>query len=375
MAKLFVCGDITNMSGSNNFIDDKLTDIIKKSDYAIGNLEGPEIGPSKKAQYPHQSSGTIKYLKDVGFNMLLLANNHITEQGAVGLATTMNLIDETGMDRIGAGLSWEEAYKPLIRKIDGVSFGFVNICEAQDGYYKEKTQQYGFAWMGYDGLFDNISSLSTKVDKVVVFVHTGLEHYPIPLPEVRSFYRHICDAGASVVIGGHTHSPQGYEFYGDKFIAYSLGNFFFPRTDGSWKEENRSYSLCLDFKQNGKAIVTPVFHTLNGDEVELCYNTNNTIDIRSLCAQLSDDYLTKADDMCIDAYKSKYSKILAMATCGESYNTDILSVMKNILRTTLLRKKYVKSTLKLRTDQMLMCFQNETRRSTITRALNKLSKN
>lgn len=373
MAKIFVCGDIVNMGECNIFIGDKLTTVIKDSDYAIGNLEGPELETLQIAPFPHQGVGTIKYLKDTGFDMMLLANNHITEMGEKGLVATMKLLDDAGMDRIGAGLSWEEAYKPLIRIIDGLKFSFINVCEAQEGFYRNPAQSYGFAWMGYDGLFDSIKEMQSKSDYVVVFVHTGLEHYSIPLPEVRDFYHKLCDAGASVVVGGHTHTPQGYEYYGDKLIAYSLGNFYMPRSDGSWKEENRSYSLSLEFRQNSKVEVTPFLHCLCGDKVELNNDNGSAIDLNALCAKLSDDYLANANDMCIDAYKNKYSKILAMATCGEPCDAGLADAVKNIVRTTVFRKKYVTSTIKSRNNQILICLQNETRRSTIIRALSNMN--
>lgn len=373
MARLFVCGDIVNMNDTNNFIGEKLATIIADSDYTIGNLEGPELQYSQPAYFPHQFSGTIEYLRKIGFDMMLLANNHITELGAKGLEYTLHTIDSLGLDRIGAGMSWSEAYKPLVKDIEGMTFGFMNVCEAQEGYYSNPDQGFGFAWMGYSGLLDDIKLLAKNVDHLIVFVHTGLEHYPIPLPEVRDFYHQLCDAGASVVIGGHTHSAQGYEYYGNKFIAYSLGNFYFPRIDGSWEKEDESYSLTLDFNPDNTIGVTPICHKLCDGQVELNSKDDAAEDVNSLCRQLIEDYQANADIMCIDAYMNKYSKILAMATCGEPDEVSKTEIIKNVIRTTLLRKKYITSTRHFRSKQLLICFQNETRRATIIRALiNKL---
>lgn len=373
MAKIFICGDIVNTSSEDGFISENLVSLIRNADYSIANLEGPELAKNEQTSRLHQNPGTLQYLKESGFNMMLLANNHITEMGAKGLQYTKTLIECLGMYSIGAGLSWEEAYQPLVKTIDGLKFSFINVCEAQNGFFRNPAQDYGFAWMGVDGLFDIIKDMQSKSDYVVVFVHTGLEHYNLPLPEVREFYHRLCDAGASAVIGGHTHTPQGYEYYGDKFIAYSLGNFFMPRDDGSWEEENRSYSLCLEFQLNSKIEITPIFHGLCGDKVELNDDKETSVNLNSLCSQLSGDYLAKANEMCIDAYKNKYSKILAMATCGEPCNAGFLDVIKKIMRTTVFRKKYVTSTVKYRNNQILICLQNETRRSTIIRALSNMN--
>jgi poly-gamma-glutamate synthesis protein (capsule biosynthesis protein) len=40
-------------------------------------------------------------------------------------------------------------------------------------------------------------------------------------------YRFIIDIGADIVIGHHSHVMGGYEFYQNKPIIYSLGNFIF----------------------------------------------------------------------------------------------------------------------------------------------------
>ena len=49
MAKLFVCGDIVNIGKTNNFIGEKLAAIIADSDYAVGNLEGPQLKKKQNA--------------------------------------------------------------------------------------------------------------------------------------------------------------------------------------------------------------------------------------------------------------------------------------------------------------------------------------
>lgn len=369
MARLFICGDIVNGKAKEGFIGSKLASLIEDADYAIGNLEGPELSSGLTSSCPHQVSGTINYLKLIGFDMMLLANNHITELGADGLKHTIQTIEVSEMDHMGAGLSWDDAYRPLVKEIAGVRFGFVNVCEAQRGFYYTKKQEFGYAWMGYENLLYDIRALSQKVDHVIVFVHTGLEHYPIPLPEVRQFYRNICDAGACVVIGGHTHSPQGYEYYGDKFISYSLGNFYFPREDYSWKDENKSYSLSIVFDEKRIVEISPIFHTLSGSLVEIEDNAIQQINLNSLCEMLGDGYLKLADNMCIDAYRNKYNKLLAYVTCGEPDDCPRIEAIKRHIANIVFRKRTVISTKQNRQESMLLFFKNETRRDTCSRAL------
>ena len=39
------------------------------------------------------------------------------------------------------------------------------------------------------------------------------------------------DAGADLIVGGHPHVLQSFEYYKGKWIAYSLGNFIFTTND------------------------------------------------------------------------------------------------------------------------------------------------
>lgn len=374
--RLFVCGDIVNRTPGLDFVGDNLKTIIKKSDYAVCNFEGPELMYGQKAICPHQEPGTAAYLKEVGFDLMLLSNNHITELGAEGLQFSISAIKQTGMDYIGAGLSWEEAYKPLIRKICDLSFGFINICEAQEGQYLSPEQLYGYAWMGYDGLFKDVKKLSEKVDNVIVFCHAGLEHYDIPMAEIRDFYHRLCDAGANAVIGGHTHCAQGYEFYNGKFIVYSLGNFYFPYSDDRWSDENTSYSLELDFNKEGVVSIMPVHHCLNmsGGGVELLMDKSKQKNVLRLCSLLNNSYDDSYTKMCIDAYDNLCRRLLAEATCGINDDISFFHQIKRFLRYCLFRKKTIVETQSYRNALILRLFENETYRWTIIRALKSKSK-
>lgn len=369
MAKLFVCGDIVNHTPGLNFIGTELSCVIKNADYAVCNFEGPELRKGQQASCPHQEFGTAAYLKDTGFDLMLLANNHITELGSNGLQYSINTISSAGADYIGASLSWKDTYHPLIKEICGVKFGFINVCEAQVGQYLSPNQSYGYAWMGYDGLLGDVAELTNKVDHVVVFVHAGLEHYPIPLPEVRDFYKRICDAGASAVIGGHPHSAQGWEYYKGKLIVYSLGNFYFPHKDGKRPEEDISYSITIDFIKKGEIELTPIHHSLRQGVVEVLSDITKQVDLNHLCNLLKDDYLKNANEMCLTAYKTLCGHLLAEATCGEYEGINPVRLLIERARQIFQRKRYVINTQKRRDALMLRLFENETYYWTIIRAL------
>lgn len=96
IVRLFVCGDIVNISDKSSIVGSQLSKIIANADFAVGNLEGVELTAIQSTtKHPYQFSGTIAYLSEIGFDMMLLANNHITDFGQDQLRYTINLLKKT----------------------------------------------------------------------------------------------------------------------------------------------------------------------------------------------------------------------------------------------------------------------------------------
>src|ERR1044071_2824729 len=88
-----------------------LTPIISAADIAFANLEGAMIdggtqtkcGPNSKFCYTFSIPTRYgKYLKDAGFDIVSLANNHSSDFGAEGRASTRKTMDSLGIIHAGA---------------------------------------------------------------------------------------------------------------------------------------------------------------------------------------------------------------------------------------------------------------------------------
>jgi poly-gamma-glutamate synthesis protein (capsule biosynthesis protein) len=88
--------------------------------------------------------------------------------------------------------------------------------------------------------------VADEVDHVIVVLHSGFELVPSPSSIQRQAARAAIDAGASVVLGHHTHVLQGVEYYHDGIIFYGLGNFLFQDAGPP-----QSAMLNLWFDQDG----------------------------------------------------------------------------------------------------------------------------
>ncbi|MDD5604015.1 MAG: CapA family protein [Eubacteriales bacterium] len=228
------------------YSSDILADIkpfLTDSDYRIINLENP-LTPEGEGT-PIFKGGpnltglpqNVGFLEEGGFNCAVLANNHIGDYGPDSIRSTIRILKEHNIACAGAGENLDEAYKALHIDIKGI--GISVIACAENEYGGALANRPGSAMYQQGRLSSRIKEEKRKSDFVIVCFHGGNEYNPFPSPQVIERYRSFCDCGADAVIAGHTHCPQGYEYYNTKPIIYSMGNFYFPalsklEPDSSW---------------------------------------------------------------------------------------------------------------------------------------------
>lgn len=207
--------------------------VINNSDYNIVNLECPVVcsqnvtaiqkdGPNLRC-----SEETIKYLKDVGFDLCTLANNHFKDYGEIGIDDTFKTCKKNRLEWVGAGRNLQEARLPKIIEIKGIQIGILNICEHESSIATDV--EAGSNPIDVINNFYDINSLKHKVDKIILIIHGGVEHYNLPSPRMKRLCHFYADLGVSTIICHHAHCFSGYEVYNDVPIFYGLGNFFFDR--------------------------------------------------------------------------------------------------------------------------------------------------
>ncbi len=370
-AKLFVAGDVVNYTNeSATLCSDEMEAEIKAADFAVCNFEAP-IGTDnrplpKSGGHHYQLKETIPGLRRQGFDLLLLANNHIMDFGGDALKETIDWAESNDFECIGAGLSFNQAYKPLVKEINGLSIGFINAGEAQFGVldYSE-TSDAGYAWINHREIDNTVLSLKSRCDYVVLFSHAGLENYSIPQNEWRQRYRQLCDLGVDVVVGSHPHVPQGYEKYKGSMIFYSLGNFYFDG-GGYAKSKNSSYSIQLTLDDSGGINFSPVHHETIDGKVQLA---EEPVDIERLNAMLGSEYGRLHDQMEEELYlmlrKHLANSFMKLPTDG-----TIKGTIKEIAATLLGRRKNINKPL-----NQLHFLRNESYRYAVTHALSVNAKN
>lgn len=267
--RLLFTGDI-NFRGMPLQSEDEYAKILEEvmpyaesADYIIPNLECPlaeegKYSPIKKSGPPLLCDpGHVKLLKAFGADAVTLANNHIGDFGDGALYDTLSLLRAENILYAGAGKDISEAYEAVRFEKGEVSASIISVCENEFGIATEKTP--GSAVYNSRRLFKRIKEEKEKSKYVIVVFHGGCEFNPLPSPDAVDRYRFIIDMGADAVVGGHTHCPEGYEYYMGKPIVYSMGNFLFKSLSDLDKSNSwfYGYMTLLDLSNGVKLEIIP----------------------------------------------------------------------------------------------------------------------
>ena len=172
----------------------------------------------------------VSILKELGVDIVGLANNHVYDFGPEAFADTLATLRGAEIAYVGAGADIKEASAPVYVDVDGYKIAYVAATRAEKNIKTpEATETSGGVFRCYDNTdyIEKIKEAKANADYVIALPHWGTEHSTILETAQTDGAKEYIDAGADAVIGAHTHCLQGMDFYNGKPIIYSLGNFWF----------------------------------------------------------------------------------------------------------------------------------------------------
>ena len=230
------------------------SDYLHSADIVFANLENPitpgPVVPPLSFTF-HANPGVEVGLKNAGFTILNLANNHTPNYGAAGIADTIKYLDNAGIAHIGAGKNLAEAEQPFYLEKNGIKFALIgyNDSDVVPASYGAAVNHAGTNIMSIDKVTRDVALAKQNADIVIVSMHSGIEYQPNPDDSQISFARAAIDAGADLVLGHHPHVIETAEKYKGKYIFYSLGNFVFDQAFS--KDVREGMTLKLNFDKTG----------------------------------------------------------------------------------------------------------------------------
>jgi poly-gamma-glutamate synthesis protein (capsule biosynthesis protein) len=207
------------------------------ADITVGNLEvvvsrfDPATTPFDSQVYRGQPEA-LDGVAAAGFDVVSVCTNHMMQHGHAALEETVTLLQERGIQVIGADIPGLGLANGSIVERNGLRLGFLA--------FNFRPQQYFVAppaWPtpSYELIRDAMAVLRPRVDVLVLALHWGDEFIDQPSPAQVDLAHRLVEAGADVILGHHTHIVQGVERYQGAVIAYSLGNFVYDQ----WQERLR----------------------------------------------------------------------------------------------------------------------------------------
>jgi poly-gamma-glutamate synthesis protein (capsule biosynthesis protein) len=213
---------------------------------------------------------------DCGFDIVSLASNHAMDWGADALNDTIALFRERGMQTIGAGRNLREARRPAIVERNGVRIAMLAYCSIlQTGYaagpdstgiaplrahtyYEPFDYQAGVpprvVTVPYEedlaGMVEDIVEAKKSAHAVVLSLHWGIHFIPRVIADYQvAVAKAAFEAGASLILGHHAHTPKAIGVYGGKTCFYSLSNFIMSstaKTPEQAAEFMKRYGVVMD---------------------------------------------------------------------------------------------------------------------------------
>lgn len=247
---------------------------IQSADYAVVNLETTLCGTGNG--YPYSGyprfncpDALAEGARDVGFDMLLTANNHCYDTNVVGLRRTVETVRSFGLTALGTTATTEEP-KFTVVDLNGIDVGMICYTYESPDPDPDRISVNGlplsdkalglintFDYEHLDAFYRELSAhmaamTAQGADAFVLYIHWGDEYALSPNQNQQEMAQKLCDLGVDVIVGGHPHVIQPVQLLTatgndarKTLCIYSTGN-------------------ALSNQRQGKIASCPTAHTEDG---------------------------------------------------------------------------------------------------------------
>lgn len=206
--------------------------LLKGADVAFANLETPVAPKTGRPGRPYEFNAPAllpEVLRSSGFTLLSTANNHTFDQGAKGVAETLDRLREAKLLAVGAGATQAEAEATRMVEANGVKVAFLAFTDLLNLDLNRKATEPWVRTLDLEPALQALRAARSQADAVVVSVHWGDEYHHLPTRRHREIAAKFVEAGADLILGHHPHVLQPMEILEgggrSAVVAFSLGNF------------------------------------------------------------------------------------------------------------------------------------------------------
>ena len=297
---------------------------ITKADIAIGNLETTFAGKDRGyTGYPtfNSPSALGVALKNMGIDVFSTANNHSLDKGYTGIVSTLDKLDEIGIDHMGTARSEEEQNKVLVKDVNGIKIAFLSYTYGTNGIPVPAGKEYSVNLIDKDLILKQINlAKEQNVDIICASMHWGDEYKQKQNKKQEELADYLFQNGVDIIIGNHAHVIEPMEkrkialedgTEKEVFVVYALGNFISGQTI-----EHTKSTVILDMNirknvENGKITIDSINYipVYCYDESKKNSNRYELLDIREEIVKYENNSEGKVETSLYQILKSELENI------------------------------------------------------------------
>jgi poly-gamma-glutamate synthesis protein (capsule biosynthesis protein) len=203
-------------------VDSQIKQSLQHSDFVIANLESP-ITNKAQTDGDHLSfRGTSEMLNEFKFvDCFSLSNNHINDCGCLGMTETTEILDSHHIAHTGI---FRKEYSPYIvhHKEEKI---VIITCTDMMNIPIDDSCEWKTLHIDSESLNQIIRNYKSSGYCVVLYAHVGMLFTRYVNPPIRKLLHEKIDCGADIIVTAHAHCLGGMEYYKNKPIFHSLGDF------------------------------------------------------------------------------------------------------------------------------------------------------
>ncbi len=169
-------------------------------------------------------------LKEVGVDLVNLANNHTLDRGEEVVYSALDYWDELGVEYVGSYRSFSDRDRIRTVEKNNIGLAFLGYSYGTNGIPIPDGKEYLINLIDREQISHDVQLAKQHADVVVMHLHFGDEYVRMPNEQQKELAQFVADLGVDVILGHHPHVLQPIEWLEredgqETLVIYSLGNF------------------------------------------------------------------------------------------------------------------------------------------------------
>ena len=242
-----------------HWVDTTFTNLSQNFDFVIFNMEWPiwkyyetwsdwNKKKIRKCSAPYKSISFCSYIdilpfvKELWFNAVNLANNHVMDWWIPGHIETIKQLEKNQIKYFGYIYGWQNYQK-----------NYILSWQKDDIRYARHWYDFSVYYFLNDKYCKDLKDYKKNWYVNFVYAHRWPEYNPIHSQHQEDIAKFLIKCWADLIVWQHPHVIQDSQNYSWIVVIYSLWNFLF---DQYFSEPTKIWWYALiDFKQNWKTSI------------------------------------------------------------------------------------------------------------------------